>query len=192
MPAAGQSQASPRFSAERNRVFQQTGPNEWGSFPGSSTPVSPALALVGFVGLCLLVGAVDGTLATGAGRVWFGSLLRPPATPPFWLFAPVWAALYIAMGVAAWLVWRRCGAGRPLRLWGWQLGVNAACAPIFFSLHRPGPTLLVVAVLLGLLALTIRAFSTVHRSAAVLLLPYMAWVGFTAYLDAGFWWLNHA
>jgi tryptophan-rich sensory protein len=150
------------------------------------------LALVGFVGLCLLVGAVAGTVTTGAVRGWYLSLSRPPGTPPTWIFAPVWTALYVMIGVAGWLVWRRCGAAGPLRLWGWQLAANALWTPAFFGLHSPALAMLVVVVMLVLLGLTIRAFLGVHRAAAGLLLPYLAWSSFAAYLNAGFWWLNAA
>ena len=42
-----------------------------------------------------------------------------------------------------------------------------------------------------LIALTIRAFLPVRRLAAWLMLPYFAWCLFAAYLNAGFWLLNH-
>src|SRR5581483_4731355 len=144
--------------SQRMRVFLQTGPEEWGSYPGSSTPVSPVLALVGFVGLCLLVGGADGAIISGAGRAWYASLDRPPATPPNWVFAPVWTALYVMVGVSGWLAWRRCGAARPLRLWGWQLAANAAWAPAFFGLHNPPLGMAVLVALLVLIGLTMRHF----------------------------------
>ena len=78
-----------------------------------------ALALVGFVGLCLLVGAADGSIVAGPSRGWYLSLNRPPGTPPNWLFAPVWTGLYAMIGVAGWLVWRRAigdAAAAPLGL----------------------------------------------------------------------------
>jgi translocator protein len=177
-------------STERSRVFQQPSPNEWGSNPGSSTPVSPVLALVGFVGLCLLVGAVGATFTGHAVRGWYPSLTAPPGTPPYWVFGPVWSVLYVAIGIAGWLVWRRCGAARPLRLWGWQLAANALWTPVFFGLHSPPLALAVMVVLIGLIALTIRAFREVQRGAALLMLPYLAWTLFAAYLNVGFWWLN--
>ena len=105
--------------------------------PGSSVPVSSILALVGFVGLCLLVGAVGGSLPAHALQVWYPSLTPPPGTPPNWVFAPVWSALYVMIGVAAWLVWKRRGPSRALRLWGWQLAANALWAPAFFGLRSP-------------------------------------------------------
>jgi translocator protein len=172
------------------RVFQQSGPEEWGSYPGSSAPVSPILALVGFVGLCLLVGASADALVAAAAHAWYPSLTRPPGTPPNWVFGPVWTALYVVIGVAGWLVWRRCGAARPLRLWGWQLAANALWTPAFFGLHSPPLALAVMAVLLVLIGFTVHSFFRLRRAAAWLMLPYLAWTLFAAYLNAGFWWLN--
>jgi len=172
------------------RVFQQTGPEEWGSYPGSSTPVSPLLALVGFVGLCLLVGASADALVASTVHTWYPSLTRPPGTPPVWAFGPVWTGLSVMVGVAGWLVWRRCGAARPLRLWGWQLAANALWTPAFFGLHSPPLGLAVMAVLLVLIGLTIHSFFGLRRAAVWLMLPYLGWTIFTAYLNAGFWWLN--
>ena len=114
----------------------------------------------------------------------------PPATPPNWLFAPVWTVLYIMLGTAAWLVWNRRGASRPLLLWGWQLAANAAWVPAFFGLRNPGLALVVIAVILALTVLTIRAFRRVCRAAGWLMLPYAGWVLFAAYLNAGVWLLN--
>ena len=172
------------------RVFQQSGPEEWGSYPGSSAPVSPILALIGFVGLCLLVGASADALVASTAHTWYPSLARPPGTPPNWVFGPVWTALYVLVGVAGWLVWRRCGAARPLRLWGWQIAAAALWTPAFFGLHSPPLAFAVMAVLLVLTGLTISSFFRLRRAAAWLMLPYLAWMLFTAYLNAGFWWLN--
>jgi tryptophan-rich sensory protein len=155
------------------------------------------MALVGFVGLGLLVGAADGTLTAAGARAWYLSLTPPPGTPPTALFGPVWTLLYLLMGTAAWLVWRQVpppgavfGKRAALRLWGWQLLLNAAWTPAFFGLHSPGFSLLVMLALAGLIGLTIRAFGRIHRPAAALLLPYALWMCYAGYLNAGFFWLN--
>jgi tryptophan-rich sensory protein len=152
--------------------------------------VSPVLALVGFVGLCLLVAAADGSIVAGAARGWYLSLNRPPGTPPNWVFAAVWTLLYAMIGLAAWLVWRRTVGTRALRLWGWQLAANAFWTPAFFALHSPPLAFAICLVLLGLIALTLRAFLPLRPAAAWLMAPYLAWTGYVTYLTAGFWWLN--
>lgn len=148
------------------------------------------LALVGFVGLCLLVAVSAGAVTQTSVRTWFLTLTRPAGTPPNWVFGPVWTTLYVLMGVAAWRVWRVPGTRPLLRLWGWQLLANAAWTPVFFGLHQLALGLLVILVLLALVALTIRAFRRADRPAAGMLVPYFAWVSFATYLNAGFWWLN--
>lgn len=128
-------------------------------------------------------------------RSWYAALAAPPGTPPNWVFAPVWTALYILMGVAAWLVWRdvllppvrRYAA---LRLWGWQLGLNALWTPAFFGLHSTVLGLVVILPLLGLVVATAIMFRRLHPVAGLLLLPYLAWTAYAAYLNVGFWWLN--
>ena len=142
------------------------------------------------MGLCLLVGAAGGSLTADAMRGWYPSLIPPFGTPPKWVFAPVWTTLYVAMGVAAWLVWLRPGSRAALRVWGWQLAFNAAWPAAFFGLRNPGLGLLDLNVLVGAIGITIQAFHRRHRLAAWLLLPYLAWSLFAFYLNAGFWWLN--
>ena len=167
------------------------------SNPGGGLPEgegSPWPALAGFIGLCLLVGVTAATFNAPAMRAWYPTLLRPPGTPPDWLFAPVWTVLHICIGTSAWLVWWRGSQGRRQRaalgLWGWQLLLNAAWSPAFFGMHSPALGLLVIVPLLVLIGLTIMAFWRLHRMAACLLVPYLCWTAYATYLDAGFWWLN--
>lgn len=151
------------------------------------------MALIGFIGLPLLVGAASGSLTAAAVRDWYPSLIAPFGKPPNWVFAPVWTTLYIAMGLAAWRVWRHAGAlgqRHALQLWGWQLLVNAAWTPAFFGLHSPGLGMMVIVPMLVLIVFTVRAFAPIDRTAAWLLLPYFLWTGYATYLNAGFWWLN--
>lgn len=131
-------------------------------------------------------------MTSQAVQHWYPALTAPAGTPPPAVFAPVWAALYVMIGTAAWLVWKRRGASRPLRMWGWQLAANALWAPAFFGLHSPRLAMGVMIVLLILVALTIRAFRPVRKVAAWLMLPYLGWCLFAAYLNAGFWLLNPA
>ena len=153
------------------------------------------MALIGFIGLSELVGLVSFGLTASGGQGWFLTLAAPPGTPPPWVFGAVWMLLYASVGVAAWLVWRHLDlvpARRyaALQVWGWQLGVNALWAPAFFGLHSPALGLLVLLFLLMLIALTIRRFRPVQPLAGGLLLPYLGWVAYAAYVNAGIIWLN--
>ncbi len=149
------------------------------------------MALAGFVGLPLLVGAAGAALAAGSPQAWFLSLARPPATPPAWAFGSIWMPLSALMGVAAWLVWHRAGdAARPLRLWGWLVLVSAAWAPAFFGLHALALALTTFPPLLLLIAATAIVFARRVRLAGLLMLPYFGWMCYATYLAAGFWWMN--
>ncbi len=150
------------------------------------------VALLGFVGLCLLVGAAGASVTAEAVRSWYPSLTAPPATPPSWVFAPVWTVLYIGIGFAGWLVWLRPGSRRALRVWGWQLAANAAWSPAFFGLHNPGLALFAIAAMLLSTGTTIGMFYRRRPLAAWLLVPYLVWTLYAAYLNAGFWWLNRS
>jgi benzodiazapine receptor len=124
---------------------------------------------------------------------WYARLVKPSWTPPSSVFAPVWSTLYILMGVAAWLVWRRVGfAGAPvaLALFGFQLVLNALWSYLFFGLHRPAIAFVDIVVLwLAILATTI-GFWRVSVPAGVLLLPYLCWVTLASALNLQLWRLN--
>ena len=124
---------------------------------------------------------------------WYARLNKPAWNPPSWIFGPVWSALYTTMAVAAWLVWKRGGfaAQRPaLTLFLGQLALNAAWTPLFFGLHRPDLAFADIVLLWLAIALTLRSFSKVHRGAAWLLVPYIAWVSFATVLNGTLWRMN--
>lgn len=109
---------------------------------------------------------------------------RPSWAPPGWVFAPVWALLYLLMAVAAFLVWRaRGGWSRALALYGVQLALNAAWTPIFFGLREPWIAFAEIVLLWLAVAATIIAFARVQKSAALLMAPYLAWMTFAAALN---------
>jgi tryptophan-rich sensory protein len=122
---------------------------------------------------------------------WYEALHKPPLNPPNWIFGPVWSLLYLTIAVAGWLVWRAQPATyKPLALWGAQLALNAAWSFLFFGLERPDLALVDIVLLTTLIAVTSASFVQVRRSAGLLLVPYLAWVCFAAYLNAGIWYLN--
>ncbi|GAA0628120.1 tryptophan-rich sensory protein [Sporichthya brevicatena] len=173
------------------------------AFTQQVTPTAPAAAdrRVGFdVGVLVLslllvaAVAVSGALINaGETDGWYAAADKPPATPPGWLFGPVWSILYTAMAVAAWLVWRAggfAGARTALGLYALQLALNATWTPVFFGAERLFLGLVVILALdLAILATAV-AFRRHSRTAALLLVPYLAWTLFATYLNAGIAALN--
>ncbi len=154
-------------------------------------PLRPRLALVTFVGAAFLSGAV-GSWATFAGvRTWYPTLAKPSWNPPNGVFGPVWTALYVLMGVAAWRAWRAAPAARGLvRGYFAQLAANALWSVLFFGLRQPAWALADVLVLWGLLAWLQVSCWRVDRVAGVLWAPYLLWVSFATVLNAAIVRLN--
>lgn len=124
---------------------------------------------------------------------WFAALAKPSWQPPNWLFGPVWTTLYLMMGIAAGLVWLR-GPSPAVRsaliAFGAQLVLNALWTPVFFGAQALGAALLVIVVLWLAIVLTILHFWRVQRLAAMLLVPYLAWVSFASVLNAALLRIN--
>ena len=166
-----------------------------GEFPGGSVRPSRLHQGLGLLGWLVLSfsAALTGALVSTDG--WYAALQKPTWNPPPWVFGPVWSALYLMMGVAAWLVWREGGWRErrdPLVLFVVQWGLNAAWTPIFFRLHNITLALVEIALLWLTLAATTAAFFRVRRWAGALLLPYLAWVTFAGVLTFTLWRLNAA
>ncbi len=148
------------------------------------------LGLAGGMLLCFAAASMGALFMPGE---WYAALKKPSWNPPGWVFGPVWSALYAMMAVAAWLVWQRGGFAaqrRPLSAFLVQLALNAMWTPLFFGLHWPGLAFAEIILLWVAIAWTIATFWRVHRAAAWLLAPYLAWVSFAAVLNGTLWKLN--
>ncbi|MBU1537714.1 tryptophan-rich sensory protein [Myxococcota bacterium] len=124
---------------------------------------------------------------------WYDSLARPPLTPPSAIFGPVWTVLYVLIAVSIGLYIFSPGkrsAALVFSILGAHLVFNFAWTALFFGLKNPGLALVDILLLDGTLVYLIVAFYSVSRLAAALLLPYLLWVCFATYLNAGFFFLN--
>lgn len=145
--------------------------------------------------LCMLLVVTIAASSPGAyfhPGAWYHHAPKSSLTPPNWVFAPVWLSLYALMAIAAWLVWRRDPqrVSGPLILYFAQLVPNAMWTGFFFGWHQPGWALIDIGVLWLLVVALLVLFYRVSRAAAGLLIPYLAWVSFAAYLNFVFWQLN--
>ena len=145
----------------------------------------------GYVAGTLGVGGLSALLSRG-GMEAFAHLKKPSFSPPGWVFPVVWTILYILMGTAAWMIGKSedADAAPALRLYRIQLIVNALWPLLFFRLSLRLLALLWLLLLIALIVLTIRRFYAIRPTAAFLLLPYLAWCLFAAYLNLGFYLLN--
>ena len=148
--------------------------------------------LLAALALPLVIGGLSALLSR-KGMESFGSLKKPPLSPPAWLFPVVWTVLFLLMGLASWLVYRQGREGRPrwaLPAYGLQLFFNFFWSLLFFRWGLFLPALAWLAVLWGLIVWTLTLFRRARPAAGWLLVPYLLWVTFAAYLNAGIWLLN--
>lgn len=141
-----------------------------------------------------LVGIIGSFFTVSAIPSWYAELIKPVINPPGWIFGPVWTALYLLMGIAVYLVWKngweRSDVRMALGVFGVQLVLNATWSFVFFGLQSPGPAFIELISLWVAILATIIAFSKISRQAAWLLVPYIVWVSFAAYLNYSIWLLN--
>lgn len=139
------------------------------------------------------VGVIGSRFTGPAVASWYADINKPSWTPPNAVFGPVWSALYLMMGIAAWLVWRKAGfSGAPgaIALFGLQLIGNGAWSWIFFGLRRFDLAFFEIAILWALILATLVAFWRHHTTAGPLMLPYLAWVSYASALNFAIWRLN--
>jgi tryptophan-rich sensory protein len=98
--------------------------------------------------------------------------------------------LYPVIAVAGWMAWREGRARFGPLLFLLQLALNAAWPWLFFAERRLDLALACIAALCLAILGTIVAFWRSSRGAAILLVPYLAWVGFAAALNHAIWRLN--
>jgi tryptophan-rich sensory protein len=158
---------------------------------GTHRTHAPAwLVWLGFVVLCLGVGF----LSSLTGRMeLYRELVRPSWSPPAAVFGPVWSALYVLMGTATFLIWRRTSGERrrtAITVFAIQLALNFAWTPVFFGLERVFAALVVIALVwVSVLAMAI-VYARRVRLAGAMNVPLLAWVTFAGALNAAIWWLN--
>jgi tryptophan-rich sensory protein len=148
-----------------------------------------ALAVI----ICELAGGVGAVFTTPSIGGWYAGLVKAPLNPPNWIFGPVWTLLFALMGIAAFLVWEKRkerGVKTALAVFALQLALNVLWSVLFFGAHAPGAAFVDIIALWLAILWTIIAFWKVTRPAAWLLLPYVLWVSFAAYLNYSVMILN--
>jgi tryptophan-rich sensory protein len=157
------------------------------------TLLQQTLGLVVSMAVCFGAAGIGSMLTTPSIGGWYATLAKPAWSPPNWVFGPVWSLLYLAMAIAAWLVWRRIGfprAASALNLFAIQLVLNVCWSAIFFGAHRPGMAFAEILLLWLAILATMVAFRSFSRAAAWLMAPYLLWVAFAAALNFSIWRLN--
>ncbi len=150
-------------------------------------------SLVLCIAIPLTVGAVS-ALLTGGGKDVFESVIKPPLSPPAWLFPVVWTILYTLIGISSYLV-LTSGAEKEqiqsaLSTYAYQLTVNFLWPTFFFNFRWFFFSFLWLLLLIFLVIAMIREFYKISKPAAYINIPYLIWLLFAGYLNFAIWWLN--
>ena len=141
-----------------------------------------------------LVGGIGSLITISAIPTWYATLAKPALNPPSWVFGPVWTTLYLLMGIAAFLVWNKGWDRKDIRkalgVFLLQLVFNAAWSIIFFGLHSPFWAFMDIIAMWLAIVWTMMLFYRISKPAMWLLLPYILWVSFAAYLNYSILMLN--
>ncbi|MDD5433136.1 MAG: tryptophan-rich sensory protein [Candidatus Pacebacteria bacterium] len=148
--------------------------------------------------LCEGAGVIGSFFTTPSIGSWYAALSKPSFNPPNWIFAPVWTLLFFLMGISLYLVWSafpKDAEGEEIKkrtavlVFFQQLGLNILWSALFFGLHNPLLAFIeIIALWFGIL-MTIFYFAKISKAAAWLLVPYILWVSFAAFLNLSIWCL---
>lgn len=134
----------------------------------------------------LSIGGLASVLSNGMMKQ-YHFFNKPPLSPPGWAFPVVWTALYILMGIASYLIVVSNGPRKEkltaLALYAMQLALNFCWPLLFFNYSMFLPAFFVLLAMLITTALCTWRFFLLNRTAGFLMIPYIVWTLFAAYLN---------
>lgn len=137
------------------------------------------------IGVAVLLGGLGG-LMTPIGD-WYRNLNKPSWQPPDWAFGPAWTVI---LGLAAWsavVAWYAATDDAAQRsvviLFATNAVFHALWSPLFFRARRPDWALIEVVFLWGSLLALVIGLMPISSFASLLIVPYLLWVSFAAFLN---------
>lgn len=151
----------------------------------SSGIAKPYMKLLLWILALEVMGGAIGMLTAADVGNWYETLSQAPYNPPSWAFGVVWPILYAFIAIAGFRIWQR--RDRPqmkalCALFAVQMIMNWSWSFIFFSLHLLWPAYLWISVMVVIVAILVILLWSRERISAYLLLPYLLWIVFAAYL----------
>lgn len=151
------------------------------------------MKLVACVISCLFAGLIGSVYVKMTFKHWYRYLAKPWFTPPDWVFAPVWAILFVLMGISVFMVWEHTTTYQKsvtLLIFYIQLAANICWSIAFFGICSTFGGLIIAICLLCLIFWTIKRFYAISKIAAYLLVPYLLCVCFATILNLSIYYLN--
>ncbi len=139
-----------------------------------------------------LAGVLSSLSSGNVGQI-YASLIKPPLSPPGWLFGVVWPILYLLMGIAAYIIYQAPQSPereKAINLYWVQLFINFLWPIVFFRFEWFWISVLVILLLDVLVLITTILFYRIYKIAGYLMIPYLLWILFATYLNIGIAVLN--
>ena len=141
----------------------------------------------------LLVGGISAALSSRA-MIAYGSMNKAPLSPPAWVFSVAWTILYIVMGLASYYVIMMESDPRikavALGIYALQLAMNFMWSLIFFNWRMYLVAFIWLMIMWCLVIVCAFRFYSISKIAGIMMIPYILWLTFAAYLNFGTYWLN--
>jgi benzodiazapine receptor len=140
------------------------------------------------VPLVLLIGFSAGQLG-GPNTAWFAGLEKPAIYPPPVTFGIVWSILFVLIGLALALVasaWGATGRATALIAFAIHFVISQSWTAVFFGMQDMAAGLAVLGVAIVTLLIALALVWRVRQGAALLMVPYLAWLCFAGALNYAF------
>lgn len=141
----------------------------------------------------LLVGGISATLSA-QGMAMYGNMNKPPLSPPPWVFSVAWSILYFMMGLASYFIMVSDVSIRSkamaMIIYALQLAMNFAWSIVFFNYEAYLMAFIWLMVMWVIVIICAFRFYGINKLAAYLIIPYILWLTFAAYLNFGAYVLN--
>lgn len=142
---------------------------------------------------CQAPGLIGGIFTVKSVKTWYLTINKPSFNPPSWVFGPVWTVLYILMGISVYVIWKKSdvqNVNLAIALFVIQLSLNAFWSILFFGLKNPQLAFFEIIAMWVFILACIIVFFPISQTASYLLIPYLLWVSFAAFLNYSIWKLN--
>lgn len=150
--------------------------------------IANILQLAAFLFVVLGAGALIGISAEASSAN--ALLVRPPFSPPGWMFAPIWFAINVCIAVAGWRVWIRNRKSQAMFYWFSLLILSWLWSVSFFVASLFVPSLIVIVfILLSIVGFIQKSFN-IDEFSSGLMVPCLLWVTFSSGLNLSVVLLN--
>ena len=133
---------------------------------------------------------LGGLVALLVGMDNYGTMIKPPLSPPPIVFPIVWSILYLLMGIGLYLVLRDNYNTKTIKIFCLQLGANLLWSFVFFNFGWYYFAAFWILVIMYFLIKMIIDFYNHKKIAGYLQFPYFIWLLIALYLAVGVAILN--